>query len=81
MAERALDTTPHDNVGAERESHFAPATTNVPAAYERMRPWFSRVVVAIAAALLWPSAPVWVTAIACAVLLLQFMPSRNALVQ
>jgi hypothetical protein len=50
-------------------------------AYERLRPWFSRVVVAISAVLLWQSAPVWVTAIACGVLLLQFMPSRNALVQ
>jgi hypothetical protein len=81
MAERALDTTPHDNVGIGRDSHFAPATANVPIAYERLRPWFSRVVVAISAVLLWQSAPVWVTAIACGVLLLQFMPSRNALAQ
>jgi hypothetical protein len=81
MAERALDTTPHDNVGVGRDSHFTPATTNVPAVYERLRPWLPRLVVAGAIAFLWQSAPVWVTAIACGVLLLQFMPARSVPVQ
>ena len=76
MAERALDSTPHDAV-IGRDSHFEPTSSKVPAIYERLRPWVVRLLLAGSIALLWSSAPVWVTGIACGVFLLHWVPTHS----